>query len=130
MALTVVLDTGVFFVPEALERLAELPHDVIVPAVVFTERARQLSRQGVGVDGWLDAVEVNAFEIEAYGVDQARRWAPEIHDDEEWRRLARDAMIAGHLGEDRVLWTTNLADFQEIGLSDDRIAAIDTPDAS
>jgi hypothetical protein len=45
-----VLDTGVLFRAEALERLARLPSDVIVPAVVFTERARQLAKRGITPD--------------------------------------------------------------------------------
>jgi predicted nucleic acid-binding protein len=128
MTARVVLDTGVFFLPRALERLAALPHDVVVPAVVFTERARQLVKRGIDVDEFREILQANALQTEAYGVEQACRFAPEIHDDGDWRRLARDAMIAGHVGEADVLWTTNPADFREIGLPEDRIAALDTPE--
>lgn len=121
----VVLDTGVFFVPSALERLSSVPHDVVVPAVVLTERARQLAKHGVDPAELLEALEANAFDVEAYGVDEALAWAPGIHADDDWQRLARDAMIAGHVDEGDVLWTTNPADFVEIGVDADRIATVD-----
>lgn len=123
----VILDTGVFFSPKALERLARLPHDVVIPAVVFTERARQLSKRGIEPSDFHARIEANDFHVEAFGMDEACRWAMSIHDDEEWRRLARDAMIAGHLDEEAgdVLWTTNPSDFEQIGVDEDRIAAID-----
>lgn len=117
-----------FFVPEALERLTEVPDDVIVPAVVLAEWARHLAKNGIPPGDLLEALDANAFHVQAFGVDQALRWAPTVHDDDAWRRLARDTMIAGHVGESDVLWTTNPSDFEEIGLPEDRIATVETPD--
>lgn len=119
------IDTGVFYRPEALEDLARLPHDVVVPAVVFTERARQLAKRGVEADEFARRLADNEFGVEAYGPDQARRYAPEIDHGEAWRRLARDAMIAGHVQADEdVLWTTDPDDFREVGLPEQAIMAV------
>jgi predicted nucleic acid-binding protein len=119
-----VLHTGVLFRAEALERLARLPSDVIVPAVVFTERARQLAKRGITPDDFRERLAANEFAIEAYGEEQATRWAPGIHDDEDWHRLARDAMIAGHLDRGSILWTTDPTDVRELGLPGERIVAV------
>lgn len=120
--MTVVLDTGVFFRPEILERLSTVPDDVIVPAVVFAERARQLSKRGIPSNHLLEILEANAFVVEPFGQDEAARYVPQLTDDEAWRKLARDAMIAGHTEAGRVLWTTNPRDFVELGVPEDRIA--------
>lgn len=94
---------------------------MVVPAVVFTERSRQLAKRGVEPDDLLRGLDANDSRVEAYGRDQARRYAPTVHCDDDWRRLARDAMIAGHLEEDDVLWATNPSDFRELGLEDQRL---------
>lgn len=126
MSVRIVLDTGVFYRPDALESLARLPHDVIVPAVVFTERARQLAKRGIDPDAFADRLAANEFSIEAYGRKQAQRFAPAIHDDGAWRRLARDAMIAGHVRREQgdVLWTTDEEDFRELGLGEEHLMVV------
>lgn len=115
-----------FYRPQALRRLASLPHDVIVPAVVFTERARQLAKRGVPPAEFEERLASNAFDVEVYGPREATRFAPAVHDDEAWRRLARDAMIAGHVREadGDVLWTTDPSDFQDVGLPEDALMAV------
>lgn len=115
-----------FYRPEALEDLARLPHDVVVPAVVFTERARQLAEEGVPSDEFADHLAANEFAIEAYGRKQAKRFAIDVHEPDAWRRLARDAMIAGHVRKEDgdVLWTTDPDDFRELGLSEDAIVEV------
>lgn len=113
-----------FYRPKALDRLARLPHDVVVPAVVFTERARQLAKRGIEPGDFAGRLEANEFVVEPYGREQAVRFAPEIHDDEAWRRLARDGMIAGHVDERSLLWTTDPEDFRELGLGDEAIVAL------
>lgn len=120
----VVIDTGVFFHPDALEDLARLPHDVVVPAVAFTERARQLKKRSVAAAVLRDALAANEMVVEPYGAAQAERYAIHISEDEAWRRLARDAMIAGHVGDDDVLWTTNPKDFHALGLADSQVVAV------
>lgn len=126
MSVRIVLDTGVFYRPDALESLASLPHDVAVPAVAFTERARQLAKRGIGPDEFADRLAANEFSIEPYGREQAQRLAPAIHDGGAWRRLARDAMIAGHvrLSQGDVLWTTNPEDFLEVGLDEKHVMSV------
>lgn len=123
----IVLDTGALWKPRALRALAELPDPVIVPAVVFTERARQVRRDGRPVEELVEALEANEFQVEPHGPDVARRYAVRIADDREWRRLARDAMIAGHVGPGDLLWTTNPGDFQAVGLAEEQILDVSAP---
>lgn len=101
-----------------------LPHEVVVPTVVFTERARHLAKNGVRPPELLSQLQANRFELEAYGIEEARRFAPRVHDDEAWDRLARDAMIAGHVRSEDVLWTTNPSDFRTLGLDEERIVVV------
>lgn len=115
------LDTGVFFRPEALLAVAGLARPVVVPAVVYMERMRQLSRDRRDLAEFHDVLEAMQFDVEPFGKPEAARYAPAIHDDASWRRLARDAMIAGHVGEDDVLWTTNKKDFLAVGVLAERI---------
>lgn len=119
----IILDTGIFFQPHVLKLATRLPHEIIVPAVVFTERARQVARDGGDPEELQRTLERNDHVVEPYGVEEARRRALEIHDDATWRRLARDAMIAGHLREDDVVWTTNPRDFVELGVPEERVHA-------
>lgn len=120
----VILDTGVFFKPLALRRLADLPHPVVVPAVAFAERARQLAKRGVSADDFLSLLDRLDFSVEPFGPEEALRYAPRLGDDGEWRRLARDAMIAGHLRDQDVLWTTDPSDFLRLGVPADRVVAV------
>lgn len=119
-----IVDTGVFFKPDALRRLAGLPHPVIVPAVAFAERARQLAKRGVPPDAFLETLDRLDFRVEPFGPEEALRFAPKLGDDDEWRRLARDAMIAGHLRDADVLWTTDPADFLRLGVPPRQVLAI------
>lgn len=104
-----------------MRALAELPDPVVVPAVVFTERARQIRRDGRDVAELEAALEANEFVVEAHGPEEARRFAVTITDDDDWRRLARDAMIAGHVRDEDVLWTTNPDNFLDVGLEVEQI---------
>lgn len=88
---------------------------------MFTERARQLGKRGIEPEDFADRLRRNDLTIEAYGVQEASRFAPTIHEDTSWKRLARDAMIAGHVGPDDLLWTTNPSDFHEVGLPEEAI---------
>jgi predicted nucleic acid-binding protein len=122
----VVVDTTVWFEPAALEALGErIDHDVVVPAIVFTERARQLERDGRrSPQEFLREIRSVGWRIEPYGARQALPFAVRLVDDRDWRRLARDAMIAGHVGEAEVLWTANVKDFEAVGLPRRRIMDI------
>lgn len=121
----IVLDTGVLWRPDALRRLARLPHDIIVPAIVYTERARQILRDGRSIEELDSALQANEFTVEAYDAEHATRYAVQIADDSDWIRLARDAMIAGHVRDGDLLWTTNPHDFQELGVPDNQILPVE-----
>lgn len=112
-----VLDTSAFFVAGALRALRESSVDAILPAVAFAERARQLSREGrmapEEFEGWLAA---NHIVVEPFGATEALRYAVRVRDPLLWRRAGRDAMIAGHVGPEDVLWTSNRRDFEAVGL--------------
>lgn len=107
-----ILDTGVFYHPGTLREVVAQGVEVVVPAVAFTERARQLRRDGRSVEDFTRLLLEHAFVVEPYGLVQALRRAVHVADDRTWARHARDAMIAGHVGPEDVLWTTNRADFE------------------
>lgn len=117
----IVLDTGVFYHPAALREAARQGLDVVVPVVAFTERARQLARDGRPVGEFLAILEEHGFAVEPLTVREALRLPVRVRDDRLWLRHARDALIAGHVGRDDVLWTTNRADFERIGLDPHQI---------
>ncbi len=112
----IILDTSVLWNPTAVNLLAETGDDVIIPTVVFAERARQFRKKGYSVRDlriWLSA---NQFEIESMDSTMAVKYSSEITDDTAWNKLSRDSLIAGHISEDDQLWTSNLDDFIEIGV--------------
>ena len=120
----IVLDTGVFYRREALEALAHVQEDVVVPVVALAERLRQLRRDGGDVDAFRRTLRRARFEVEALDETAALRYAIGLDVDAEWRRLSHDAFIAGHLREDDVLWTTNPKDFQAMGVPAAQIVSI------
>lgn len=124
MALRIILDTGVFFRPDAIMRLAEAAQDIIVPAVVLAERMRQIERDGFQSMAFRRLLDRCHFVVEPLGEAEALRYTTRIHDDDRWNRLARDAMIAGHVGDADVLWTTNPRDFIEAGVPENQIVPV------
>jgi len=111
-----VLDTNVFYHPRALEHLATLPDDIVVPAVVVAERARQLQRDAaVAPEAFVATLRAQDFDVEPLGVEQACAHAPFL-DDVAWQRLARDALIAGHVRPRDTLWTHDRRDFEALGI--------------
>ncbi|MEA3201026.1 MAG: hypothetical protein QOE90_2454 [Thermoplasmata archaeon] len=119
----IVLDTGVFFRPAVLRELAAAEDaDVVVPAVVLAERRRQLALAGRRPEELLEILEGNGFAIEPLGRDEAMR-VP-LADDARWRRHARDALIASHVGPVDVLWTTNPRDFLAFGLAPAQVRGV------
>lgn len=119
-----IIDTGVLWRPDALRALVELPHDRILPAVAFAERARQVVTAGRTENELLDLLERSGIQVEPFDRVHASRWAPTIKDDAQWARRARDALIAGHLEKDDLLWTTDPTDFKAIGVPDDQIVVV------
>ncbi len=119
-----ILDTNVLWDRAALERILASADDVIVPAIVFTERARQLVREGRGTAATLGALlERLDFVIEPFAEQEGGRYAAGMVDDERWRRLARDAMIAGHVRPSDTLLTHNVRDFLDVGVPASQVVA-------
>jgi hypothetical protein len=116
----IILDTGVFFRPDALLGLGAC--DAIVPSVAYMERVRQLRRDGRTARELDDVLRMIGATVEPFGQVEALRLRPV--DEARRRRLARDAMVACHVGKDDVLWTTNTSDFLELGLSPEQIVAL------
>lgn len=115
----VILDTSALFYPAAMRRLRDEREieAVVLPTVVLLERARQL--QALGRDGLSDMLrlaEAGEWKVEDYGRVEVVRTISRAPAGAAWRRLARDAMIAGHVGADDALWTANAADFRALGL--------------
>lgn len=119
-----VLDTSTFFYPAALARLALRHYDVVVPAVAFAERTRQLARAGRGLDEFLDFLGRCHYLVEPFGREQALQSPIRLVEDARWRRLSRDAFIAAHVLEDDILWTANPRDFGELGVSSTQIVDV------
>lgn len=122
--MAIVLDTGVLYHPEVLRRLAELPDDIVLPAIAYAERGRQILRDGRSLPELDVALAENEIRVEPFDRDAALRYAVHVHDDATWRRTARDALIAGHVGENDILWTTNRSDFEVIGVPADQIVEV------
>lgn len=120
----IVLDTGVFYHPEALGMMPWYEPPVIVPSIVFAERSRQLAKRGADPDEFAALLQSIGATVEPLDADAAIRFTQHIHDDGKWKRLARDAMIAGHVREGDRLFTTNPRDFIEVGVSPRQIVEI------
>lgn len=120
----IVLDTGVFFRPEALAALASRPENVVVQAVALAERVRQLHRDKMDVAAFLAALEKAEFVPEALDPSAACALMPRVVDDARWRRLARDAFVAAHVRPGDELWTTNPRDFLALGLPAEQVVAV------
>lgn len=116
----VILDTGAFYHPAAWLRLAGAT--VVVPAVVYAERMRQLRRDGRDVAVLDEILAGFGAIVEPFTQAHARR-IPGLADPA-WRRMARDAMVACHVGPEDLLWTTDPSDFLAVGLVQDQILAL------
>ena len=112
----IIVDTGVLWHKDAVEALVESGEALILPAVVFMERAGQVARHGWDTAVFADRLRDTGFEIEPFGEAEAVRFAVHIGEADRWKRLSRDAMIAGHVRPGDRLWTTNAKDFLEIGV--------------
>lgn len=120
----IVFDTSAFFVSAALRAVRDGSFDAVVPAVAFAERARQLASEGrLAPRQFLAWLAANRMPVEPFGAEEALRIAAGVRDRALWNRSARDAMIAGHVGPEDVLWTANRRDFEAVGLAPERIRA-------
>lgn len=119
-----ILDTSALFRPAALADLARQAADMVLPAVAYAERLRQVSLRGQRKQEFDAFLVEMGVRIEPFGPDEAARFVPGLVDGPTWERLARDAMIAGHLGPGDLLWTTNPKDFLVLGVPKDQIMAL------
>ena len=118
----VILDTNVLWHPEVLGKAKETALPVL-PAVAFAERARQMLQAGRTVEELWILLRGAEVDVEPFLPDHGLRIAAHL-DDLTWRRHARDAFIAGHVGPDDVLWTKNPKDFLAVGLRKEQIVAV------
>lgn len=118
----IILDTGVFFRPSLLAGLATRTEIVVVPAIVLAERRRQLESAGRESALLWKTVQDAQFVIEPFGFDESLKMA--ILDDASWARHARDAMIAAHVRDGDVLWTTDPRDFLSLGLRSEQVRGV------
>ncbi len=116
----IILDTGIFYRPDAWHELAG--RTVVVPAVVYAERVRQLRRDSRTVEE-LDFI-LHQMDASVEPLTQLLAATLKGMDDRTWRRLSRDAMVACHVRDDDILWTTNPADFLELGLTPEQVVAL------
>lgn len=112
----IVLDTGAFFRPEAIRQAQGRFEDVVVPAIAYAERLRQVEAHGPGPARAFRAA--MAHLVEPFGAAEAERFVPGFADlpRRQWIHLARDAMIAGHVRAGDELWTTDPDDFAAVGV--------------
>lgn len=121
--MTIVLDTGVFFRPQLIRALpaGEL---MVVPAIVLAERGSQLSLLGRPFHELRRFVAEAGLFVEDFGVEHAAALADRAPADPLWDRHARDVMIAAHVREDDVIWTTNPRDFLALGLRPEQVRGV------
>ncbi|MEA3201880.1 MAG: hypothetical protein QOE90_3308 [Thermoplasmata archaeon] len=114
----IILDTSALYYPRAVATIERTGRTIVLPSIVFLERARQLQRDGHdGIALMRRFAEAEEAQIEPYGmVETLRTLRLRVHADPAWRRSSRDAMIAGHVGEGDVLWTADRRDFAALGL--------------
>lgn len=111
-----VIDTGALWSPTFLRQVAKGRYDLVLPSIAYTERARQMKRDGQDIrdlDRLLRALEIA---VEDFTAEKGLRVAAKVTDDAKWERLSRDALIAGHLGREDVLVTTDPDDFLDLAV--------------
>ena len=120
-----ILDTGVLFHPAALRAIAQYSEPIILPAIAYAERIRQLRAAGRSTADF-DALLVSSkIVVEAFDRESARR-VPALGQDL-WNRASRDALIATHVHDEDLLWTTNPRDFRSVGVPEERLVPVPAP---
>jgi predicted nucleic acid-binding protein len=120
----IILDTSSLWRPTALAAAQADPRPVVVPAVAYTERVRQVLAAGRRQEELDGALALNQIEVESFTIQHGMRFAAHIHDPTTWHRLARDALIAGHVGPGDELWTTDPQDFLDLGMPPEQVVAV------
>lgn len=118
--LRVILDTSVLWDRDVLAKARPAGWETILPAIAFTERARQVQEAGREAAELWTLLKSNEIIVEDFRVEHGMRIAARL-DKATWDRHARDALIAGHVGPDDVLWTKNPKDFLKVGLTKEQI---------
>ena len=98
--------------------------------IVFVECARQLEAQGAMTTArFAERLKALRWRVAPYAQAEAvrtLRLAP--LDGPRWKRLARDALIAGHVGDHDQLWTFNGKDFRALGVPGRQVVDLDAAD--
>ncbi len=119
----VILDTSVLWDSKAVLSLKLTKAQAVLPAIAFTERARQLREAGRGVSELWRLLDANEVVVEDFTAEMGLLVAANLPD-KVWAKHSRDALIAGHVGADDVLWTKNPRDFLLIGLHKEQVVAV------
>lgn len=119
----IVLDSGVLWRPDVMRSLKDRRITLVLPAVAYAERLRQLTHRSQDVRRFQQALRIANITIEPFGEDEAERVCPRVPE-QLWPRLARDAMIAGHVRRGDLLVTTNPKDFTRLGIDGEQIQAV------
>ena len=119
----IVLDTCALFNPGIWDQLSERHEDIILPAVAFAERARQIHLNGGSVREFEIILSAFQIAVEPFSRSEALRHAPAMEDETWWRTNARDAFIAGHVRPGDELWTGNTRDFLKLGIPQDSLVS-------
>lgn len=90
--------------------------------MALVERIRPLRRDGRDVEPFLADVHATRLRIEPVRAGEAL--AVGRLGDEAWARHARDAMIAAHVREGDVLWTTDPRDLLAVGLEPSQVRGV------
>jgi predicted nucleic acid-binding protein len=118
----IILDTGAMFHPEVLRRTLQSKAPVVLPAVAYAERRRQLRAAGRSLDEFSTLLAAALIDVEPFTRAEADR-LPHMGD-EPWRRMARDALIAAHVQAGDELWTTNPKDFLLLGVPRQQVVQV------
>lgn len=125
--MAVIVDTSALWSKEVLHRLRDRD-DVIVPSVVFMERARQIVTGGGRLESFVQYLRRSGWPVAPFEELEALRSVRLAHvAPDRWRALFRDAMIAGHVGPHDQLWTFNPRDFLALGIPDRQVVDLGTP---
>lgn len=111
----VVLDTSALWVAHVWDDILAQPQEYVLPAIAFAERARQYAERGVAVEVLWARLQQAGIVVEAMGAVEASRYFAKLPRGR-LEALGRDAFIAGHVGPDDVLWTSDVDDFIELGV--------------
>jgi len=110
--MTMWLDTNVFWNKQFLLEIKTFSDEVAISSIVFYERLRQLLKHSITAADFRQYLENNKIYIRDFTSAEGNSIPqPIITDDKLWKSLARDAMIASHIGPNDIIVTSNSKDF-------------------